>query len=84
MSMVCYQNGKIYKITHASCTKCSIGSICATLSQRVPRHRVAEGAIAVHVVVEVRHFRSAGKPAAFKVGSGHRSAAQGSRTRPLV
>ena len=24
MNMVSYQNGKIYKITHASCTKCHI------------------------------------------------------------
>ena len=24
MNMVSYQNGKIYKITHASCTKCYI------------------------------------------------------------
>ena len=44
MNMVSYQDGKIYKITHASCTKCYIGSTCATLSQRVPRHRIAEGA----------------------------------------
>ena len=44
MNMARYQNGKIYKITHASCTKCYIGSTCATLSQRVPRHRIAEGA----------------------------------------
>ena len=26
MNMVSYQNGKIYKITHASCTKCYIVS----------------------------------------------------------
>ena len=46
MNMNSYRNDRIFKILHASCTSCHIGRTCATLSQKVPRHRVAEGASA--------------------------------------